>query len=53
IEPFTKEAYGEAYARDRDFGVTFQQLKSQGTERTGIEDCYLKDRLLYQWGKLC
>ena len=53
IEPFTKEAYGEAYAQDKDFGVTFQQLQSQGAETIGIEDFYLKDGLLYQWGKIC
>ncbi|KAH9322556.1 hypothetical protein KI387_017195, partial [Taxus chinensis] len=52
IKPFMKEAYGEAYAQDKYFGVKFQKLQSQGDEKKGIEDYYLKDRLLYRWGKL-
>lgn len=55
MEPFTHDAYIEAYSEDEDFNEVYQQLQTQSHVYDGdnIIDYHLQDGLLYMMDKLC
>jgi hypothetical protein len=55
MEPFTHDAYKEAYTEDEDFKEVFQQLQGQIhiEEGDNKDDYHFQNGLLYKLDKLC
>jgi hypothetical protein len=55
MDPFTHDAYEEAYTEDEDFQDVFQQLHGQIHVEEGDNkaDYHLQNGLLYNLDKLC
>jgi hypothetical protein len=55
MDPFTHDAYKEAYTEDEDFKEVFQQLQGQIhiEEGDGKDDYHFQNGLLYKLDKLC